>query len=178
LIGQLLAFTTTIETLDLSFNWLGNQEVNDICIGLRKNTCLKELNLFGCHRIDHDGMETILHCVRHHNTSLHKINIQTFDEEGKCIVDEINYWLKLNQAGRYLIKESSPSSSSTSLMKNEYQRVHSQHISSSNRNSSGVPSGLWPLVLVKTNQDPDSIFYLVREGLSPRILQQQQQKRL
>jgi hypothetical protein len=184
LIGQLLASTTSnIQTLDLSFNWLGNQEVDDICIGLRNNTSLKELNLYGCHRINHDGMKTLLHCVQHYNTSIHTINLQTFDDEGKRLVNEINYWLKLNKAGRYLIKEEDSflPSSSLSSSENEYQQQDQGQRSNSNSNSNsnrnrGVPSGLWPLALAKTNQDPDSIFYLVREGLSPRILQQRQQQ--
>ena len=187
LIGQLLASTTTsIQTLDLSFNWLGNQEVDDICMGLRNNKSLKVLNLFGCHRINHDGMKTLLHCVQHYNTSIHTINLQTFDDEGKHLVNEINYWLKLNKAGRYLIKEedsflpsSSSSSSSLSSSENEHQeQVQRSCISSTNSNrKKGVPSGLWPLALAKTNQDPDSIFYLVREGISPRVFQQQQRHR-
>jgi Ran GTPase-activating protein (RanGAP) involved in mRNA processing and transport len=188
LIGQLLASTTTImQTLDLSFNWLGNQEVDDICMGLRNNTSLKELNLFGCHRINHDGMKTLLHCVQHYNTSIHTINLQTFDDEGKRLVNEINYWLKLNKAGRYLIKEEDsflPSSSSLSLSLSSSENEHQQQEQgqrscyssiNSNRNR-GVPSGLWSLALAKTNQDPDSIFYLVREGLSPRVFQQQRHR--
>mmetsp|Transcript_17792 Transcript_17792/g.49294 ORF Transcript_17792/g.49294 Transcript_17792/m.49294 type:complete len:157 (+) Transcript_17792:483-953(+) len=37
------------------------------------------------------------------------------------------------------------------------------------RHRERVPMGLWPTVLEKSNARPDSIFYLVREALSPRI---------
>merc|ERR1712157_549391 len=96
---------------DLGYNWLGNQEIQDICTGLRKNTTLRELNLYGCHRISHKGMKTILRCLQLHNTSLHKICLQAFDEEGQQLIEEIDYWLKLNRAGRFLIKLCLPPSS-------------------------------------------------------------------
>ncbi|KAL3909476.1 MAG: hypothetical protein SGILL_008072 [Bacillariaceae sp.] len=139
LIGQLLAFSTTqLQSLDLGYNWLGDEEVEDICQGLRKNTSLRELNLFGCQRISHEGFRTLLDCIKNHNTSLHKVQLQAFDEEGRQLVREINYWLNLNKAGRYLMKSTVP-----------------------------VSEGLWPLVLSKSSKDADSLFYLIREAIGP-----------
>jgi hypothetical protein len=138
MIGQLLACTTNLETLDLAFNWLGDEEVNDICMGLCKNKSLRELDLFGCQRISNYGLRTILECVRHHNTTLHKIRLQPFDDEGEKLVRDIDHWLGLNMAGRYLIQL-----------------------------ADSVPESLWPSVLVKSNHTPDSLFYLIREGISP-----------
>jgi Leucine Rich repeat len=139
-VGQLLTRTTTLRSLDLSFNWLGNLEVHDICQGLQRNTSLRELNLYGCQRISHEGMEAILDCLQRHNSSIESIQIQAFDDKGKQLVLEINHWLSLNKAGRYLLKSLRPQ-----------------------------PSGLWPLVLERSNDKPDSLFYLLRQG-SPRIL--------
>lgn len=141
-IGQLLASTKTVRSLDLSFNWLGNQEVEEICHGLRKNTSLRQLNLFGCQRVSHEGMAAILDCLQRDNTAVESIQIQAFDEEGERLVMEINHWLSLNKAGRYLLNRPHPE-----------------------------PSGLWPLVLEKSNDKLDSLFYLIRQG-SPRILNQ------
>jgi hypothetical protein len=141
-VGQLLAFTTTLRTLDLSYNWLGNQEVIDICQGLRKNTSLLELNLYGCQRVSHEGMAALLDCVQHHNTFIQAIHIQTFDEEGMRLVQDINYWLGLNKAGRSLLKS-----------------LHTE------------PLGIWPTVLAGPNTTPDALFYLIRQG-SSRILPQ------
>jgi hypothetical protein len=137
MIGHLLACTTHLETLDLAFNWLGDKEVKDICKGLCKNKSLRELDLFGCQRISNDGLKTILECVKHHNTSLHKIRLQPFDKEGKKLIRDIDYWLGLNMAGRYLIQLADP-----------------------------VPEGLWPSTLAKSNRAPDALFYLVREAIS------------
>jgi hypothetical protein len=141
-VGQLLAFTTNLRSLDLSFNWLGNQEVVDICQGLRKNTSLHELNLYGCQRISHEGMAAMLDCLQHHNATMKTIHIQAFDDEGNRLVREINHWLSLNKAGRYLLKS-----------------LHSE------------PLGLWPHVLAGSNNSPDSLFYLIRQG-SSRIIPQ------
>jgi len=166
MIGELLAGNAALEVLDLGFNWLGNQEVEDICIGLCKNTSLRELNLYGCHRISHTGMNIILRCLQKHNTSLHKIGLQAFDEEGKQLIEEINYWLKLNKAGRYLIKsymESSSVSSEQGNQTNDPPLCHNSH-------REPAPMGLWPHALVKSNKDPDSIFHLVREGFGARIM--------
>jgi len=157
-IGDLLASNSTLEVLDLGFNLLGNQEVEDICIGLRENTSLRELNLHGCHRISHTGMKTILRCLQKHNTSIHKIGLQAFDEEGKQLIEEINYWLKLNKAGRYLIR-----ASTSSEQGNNTQPYHNSH-------GETAPIGILPRALMKSNKDPDSIFHLLREGLGARII--------
>jgi hypothetical protein len=140
-IGQLLAFTTNLETLNLAYNWLGDQEVEDICQGLRKNTSLRELNLFGCQRISNEGLKMILECLKYHNTSLQTVQLQSFNDEGKRLIQEIGYWLSLNKAGRYIIKSQDP-----------------------------IAAGLWPYVLEKSNRQPDALFYLIREG-SPNIFQ-------
>ena len=152
-VGDFLGSNAKLELLDLGYNWLGNEEVQEICRGLSKNTSLRELNLFGCHRISHKGMKAILQCLKKHNTTLHKIGLQTFDAEGERLMEEINHWLKLNRAGRYLIKSAlvSPSAST---------EPH------------GVPTGLWSHVLHKSNSDPESMFHLLREGFGSRILNQ------
>jgi hypothetical protein len=171
-IGELLAVNSTLESLDLGFNWLGNEEVEDICnIGLCKNTSLRELNLYGNHRISHKGMRLILRCLQEHNTSLHKIGLQAFDEEGKQLIEEINYWLKLNKAGRYLIKSclASPSLLVVSMEQGNQSDDQQPPCHKSDRESV-VPIGLWPRVLEKSNKDPDSIFHLVREGFGGRII--------
>ena len=157
-IGDMLAVNSTLETLDLSFNWLGNEEVQDIFFGLRKNTSLREINLYGCHRISHTGMKVILRCLQNHNTSLHKVGLQAFDEKGRRLIEKINYWLKLNRAGRYLIKSNSALLSTSSKQDNKTNETEP------------VPISLWPRVLMKSNKDPDSIFHLVREGFGQKII--------
>lgn len=162
-IGELLAMNSTLEVLDLGFNWLGNQEIQDICMGLAKNTNLRELNLYGCHRISHKGMKTILQCLQLHNTSVHKIGLQAFDEEGQRIIEEINYWLKLNRGGRFLIKLSLPASSK------EGNQSFSHH-PFQNGHRDAATLGIWPHALEKSNNEPDSLFHLIREGFGARIL--------
>eukprot|EP00531_Pseudo-nitzschia_arenysensis_P010308 CAMPEP_0116156166 /NCGR_PEP_ID=MMETSP0329-20121206/22690_1 /TAXON_ID=697910 /ORGANISM="Pseudo-nitzschia arenysensis, Strain B593" /LENGTH=428 /DNA_ID=CAMNT_0003653237 /DNA_START=133 /DNA_END=1419 /DNA_ORIENTATION=- len=149
LIGELLASNPTLEVLDLGYNWLGNKEVKDIFAGLSRNTRLRELNLYGCHRISHSGMKVILECLQKHNTSLHKIGLQAFDEEGERLIAEINHLLKLNKAGRYLIKSS---------------------LESPSQQRAAVPMGLWSHVLQKSNTDADSMFHLLREGFGTGII--------
>jgi len=162
-IGELLAVNSTLEVLDLGFNWLGNQEIEDICTGLAKNTNLRELNLYGCHRISHKGMKTILRCLQLHNTSLHKIGLQAFDEEGQRLIEEINYWLKLNRGGRFLIKLSLPTSTK------KVNQSSSQH-TFQNGHRDAATLGIWPHALEKSNNEPDSLFHLMREGFGARIL--------
>lgn len=148
MIGELFASNSTVEKLDLGYNWLGNKEVKDIMDGLSRNTTLRELNLYGCHRISHAGMRTILECLQKHNTSLHKIGLEAFDEEGERLISKINHWLKLNRAGRYLIKSSLESKG----------------------NRASVPVGLWSHALQKSNKDPDSMFHLLQQGFGTRII--------
>mmetsp|Transcript_6131 Transcript_6131/g.11332 ORF Transcript_6131/g.11332 Transcript_6131/m.11332 type:complete len:384 (-) Transcript_6131:243-1394(-) len=142
MIGGFLESSNNLKILDLGFNWLGDQEVEEICKGLRSNTSLEELNLFGCRRISNRGLRTILDCVKHHNTSLHKVHVKAFDEEGERLVREIDHWVSLNKAGRYLMKSQDP-----------------------------VPVGLWQLVLEKSSRQPGSLFFLIREA-SPKMLHQ------
>jgi Ran GTPase-activating protein (RanGAP) involved in mRNA processing and transport len=148
--------------LDLGFNWLGDEEVQDICEGLCKNTALRELNLYGCHRISNKGLKTILRCLKQHNTSLHKIGLQAFDEEGKRIIEEISYWVKLNRAGRYLIKSCLAPSAISSEQDN--QSNDQQLFVQSGDSVAPAPMALWPRALEKSNKDPDPIYHLVREG--------------
>jgi len=161
IIGRLLASNSTLTTLDLGYNWFADRDVQEMCQGLAQNTnntSLRKLNLFGCHRITHVGMNAILHCLKDHNTSLQIVCLEAITEEEKRIEKQINYWLDLNKAGRCLIKSKSTSTSSSTT--------------TSTTTSSGrerVPMGLWPLALEKSKMHPDSVFYLVREGLSPRI---------
>jgi hypothetical protein len=162
MIGELLAVNSTLEVLDLGFNWLGDEEVQDICEGLCKNTALRELNLYGCHRISNKGLKTILRCLKQHNTSLHKIGLQAFDEEGKRIIEEISYWVKLNRAGRYLIKSCLAPSAISSEQDN--QSNDQQLFVQSGDSVAPAPMALWPRALEKSNKDPDPIYHLVREG--------------
>lgn len=156
LIGQLLAMSSNLEHLDLGFNWLGNQEVLDICQGLLKNTSLRELNIYGCQRITKMGLMALLTCLQEDNMSLHQVKVQSLDEESDRLVESINHWTSLNKAGRYLIHHLPCSSSSSSPSDQE----------------GTVPSGLWPLVMEKSKDQPDALYYFLRQG-SPRILSSQ-----
>jgi Leucine Rich repeat len=152
LIGQLLAMSTSLESIDLQFNWLGDQDVKHICQGLCKNTSLRELNLHGCSRVTKSGLQTLMTCLERHNTSLHTVTAQAFDDESDKIVDRINYWTSLNKFGRYLI-----------------HRLPSLSSSSSGEQDGTVPPGLWPHVLEKSKDQPNILNYLLRHG-SPKIL--------
>eukprot|EP00536_Pseudo-nitzschia_multiseries_P015144 jgi/Psemu1/41432/gm1.41432_g len=195
LFGQLLALDTTLETLDLSYNWFGDEEISDLCRGLRTNTTLRTLNLYGCNRITSRGMEALLQCVVEHNTSLHEIRLQVhaLDEEGTAVVAKLEYWLGLNRAGRCLVKESMPAYAYASSKTSSKASASMPTTSSPPKPSKGtatddtdastnsedrrsrsdqqerkrerVPMGLWSRVLEKSKTHPDSIFYLVREGL-------------
>lgn len=168
-IGDLLASNKTLEVLDLGFNWLGDQGVEDIFTGLDKNTTLRDLNLCGCHRISNKGLKAILRCLQLHNTSLHTIGLQAFDEEGERIIEEIKYWLKLNKAGRFLIKSSLPGSSMSLEQDHQCNSSSGAH-PSLNGLRRGAPIALWSHALEKSNNDPDSIFHLIREGFGAKIL--------
>ena len=159
IIGRLLASNSTLTTLDLGYNWFADRDVQDICQGLTRNTnntSLRKLNLFGCHRITHVGMNAILGCLKDHNTSLQTVSLEAITEEEKRIEEQIKYWLDLNKAGRCLIKSTTSATTMSTT-------------SSASSGQERVPMGLWPLALEKSKMHPDSIFYLVREGLSPKI---------
>jgi hypothetical protein len=136
----LLLDSAHLESLDLGFNWMGDGDVQQICQALKQNKSLRELNLFGCQRISDVGIHAMLQCLQQYNTSLRTIQVQAFDGRAARIMDQIHYWLALNRSGRCLLKE-----------------------------DDDVPSGLWPLVFQKSNGQPDSLYYLLRQG-GPRIL--------
>ena len=148
LIGQLLALSSSLQSVDLQYNWLGDQDIQHICQGLRKNTSLRELNFYGCQRVTKSGMETLLKCLELHNTSLHSIKVQALDKESEKLVSRIAYWTDLNKAGRYLV------------------------------HSSSVVSGIWPLALERSSKDqeqPNALYHLLRHG-SPKILHDRRKK--
>lgn len=126
---------SSLKCLDLSFNWIGDNEVRQLCDGLANNNSLRELNIFGCQRISNKGLDLLLGCIRDYNKSLWKIQVSAWNSKASMLVDHINTFLKLNKAGRYLIKE-----------------------------ENNVPQSLWPLVLEKSNTQPDSIYYFLRTG--------------
>jgi hypothetical protein len=141
MMAQLLESTSNLETLDLSFNWIGNEGVAQICKGLRKNSSLRELNLFGCQRISDVGLASILECVESHNTTLWSVSVQAYDCRANRLKKQIDHWLTLNRSGRCLL----------------------QHYDN-------VPSGLWPLVFEKSKDQPEALYYLLQQGVGPRIL--------
>jgi Ran GTPase-activating protein (RanGAP) involved in mRNA processing and transport len=168
LIGQLLALSTSLESVDVQFNWLGDQDVVDICQGLRKNKSVRELSLYGCQRITKAGVTTIMKCLEEHNTSLHDVKVQALDDESDTLVQRISYWTDLNKAGRYLIQSSPDTLSKTkSMMTSQFSASSTgRQIDSTD---STIPSGLWPLALEKSKDQPNALYYLLRHG-SPKIL--------
>eukprot|EP00980_Cylindrotheca_fusiformis_P024894 scaffold12678_cov116-Cylindrotheca_fusiformis.AAC.1 len=134
MIGKLLIFTE-LESLDMSFNWIGDEEVSQVAKALERNTSLRELNVFGCQRITSYGLWLLLACIRDYNTSLRELHAPEWNGRASKVKRQINYWLKLNRTGRYLLKE-----------------------------KDGVAPGLWTLALEKAKFQPDSLFHFLRQG--------------
>jgi hypothetical protein len=141
MIEELLIFGG-LECLDLSFNWIGDDEIKQICRGLASKKCnsplLRNINVFGCQRISDKGLSSILECIQHYNTSLWSIQVPEWNYKGSQIKEQINYGLKLNKAGRYLLQQNC----------RDNLPLH----------------GLWPLVFQKINLQPESLYHFLRQG--------------
>jgi len=135
-IRELLTTTTSLRSLDLSFNWIGNPEVENLCVGLRENSSVHRLNFFGCQRIDHAGVGSLLRCVQESNASLHHIQVQIFGgEEANRLHSELLHLLALNRAGRSLL-----------------------------RSEVAAQSPLWPFVLAKSSVEPTTLYHILQQG--------------
>jgi hypothetical protein len=130
-----LSGLTGLEGLDMSFNWIGNDEISRIVNGLNENTSLRHLNVFGCQRITDDGLSLLLECISGSNASLWELQAPEWNDRASKLKRQISYWLKLNKAGRCLLKK-----------------------------QDCVAPGLWPLALEKVNSQPDSLFHFLRHG--------------
>lgn len=125
----------SLEVLDVSFNWIGDEEVKKISNGLAKNKSLRELNIFGCQRISDDSLHSLFECLRDCNKSLWKIQAPEWNTRASSLMNQIKILLKLNKAGRYLLQE-----------------------------QASVPLSLWPHALEKSNQQPENLYYFLRHG--------------
>jgi hypothetical protein len=94
-----------IRVLDLSFNWIDDSVVRQIGHALctNKNSCLQELNLFGCQRLSMLGSQALLHCLEFRNTSLQHVHIHAYCSEMLRLRERMEDWLLLNRHGRYLL---------------------------------------------------------------------------
>jgi hypothetical protein len=134
-IRELLETTTSLNSLDISFNWIGNSDVERLCDGLRTNTSLHRLNMFGCQRITQGGLSALSKCLEDHNASLHHIHLQTFDTASVRLHSQLLHWLSLNRAGRFLL-----------------------------RSENAAQSPLWPLLLAKSSVEPTTLYHILQQG--------------
>jgi hypothetical protein len=104
-VSNFLRHNRHLETLDLSYNWIGDAELSQICQSLQTNTSLRELNVFGCQRISAEGLKVLLACLTRYNTSLTNVKVHVFDSQATEVRTEIDHLLSLNRAGRGLLKE-------------------------------------------------------------------------
>lgn len=125
-----------LESLDISFNLLGDSEVLQIASGLSRNTKLQELDIRGCQRVTERGLLSLLSCVSSRNTSLRHLHIPKRCQGQSKICEKIQCWLRVNKAGRRILQE---------------QDV--------------VERSLWALVLQKASPDPDCLYYFLRNGI-------------
>lgn len=145
---ELLETTNSLRSLNISFNWIGDKDVEKLCDGLRINNSLHRLNMLGCHRITLDGLSTLEKCLEDHNTSLHYIHLQTTFENATTSNththnnshhpqhSQILHWLSLNRAGRCLL-----------------------------RSETAAQNPLWPLLLAKkSNNEPTTLYHILQQG--------------
>jgi hypothetical protein len=134
-IRELLETTTSLNSLDISFNWIGDGDIERICDGLRTNTSLNRLNILGCQRITQGGLSSLSKCLEDHNASLHHIHFQTFATAGTRLSSQLRHWLSLNRAGRSLL-----------------------------RSENAEQSPLWPLLLAKSSVEPTTLYHILQQG--------------
>jgi len=132
-LAELLQTNTHLTAVDLSHNWIGDDDIDQLCNSLRTNSSLRRLSLTGCHRITDRGITHLVECLREYNTSLHHIHIQTGSKSDAMLHLKLQHWLGQNRCGRSLLKC-----------------------------EDSIRSPLWPLVFQKNNTDPNVLFDMLR----------------
>ena len=152
-LGLAMRSNRSLESLDLSFNMLYDDDISNLVAALSKNTTLKVLNLMSnqlttkgistiaeylsrwkglqklivaCNRFGEEGARSLLEGLQE-NTELTHLGMP----RGFAVSEDIQHLLALNQGGRKLL-------------------LHKEH----------VPSGLWPLVLARVNEKNQPISLL------------------
>jgi Leucine Rich repeat len=126
---------THLARLDLSYNWIGDEDVNRLCQGLRMNESLRRLSIMGCHRITNRGVSLLICCLRDKNTSLQQIEVRTCDNSNDELQADLHHLLCLNRAGRGFL-----------------------------RSEDSARSPLWPLIFAKSNAEFTALFHMLRDG--------------
>mmetsp|Transcript_44489 Transcript_44489/g.107181 ORF Transcript_44489/g.107181 Transcript_44489/m.107181 type:complete len:321 (+) Transcript_44489:406-1368(+) len=125
-----------LDSFDISFNLIGDSEIQQISRGLSWNTKLRELDLRGCQRITDNGLRSLLSCISGRNTSLWHLHIPKSCQGRSNLSGQILYWLRVNKAGRRLLQE-----------------------------QDFVDRSLWALVLQKGSPDPAIVYHFLRNGI-------------
>ncbi|CAJ1961921.1 unnamed protein product [Cylindrotheca closterium] len=125
-----------LDSLDISFNLIGDSEVQQISRGLSWNTKLRELDLRGCQRITDCGLRHLLSCISGRNTSLWHLHIPKSCQGQSALSGQIQYWIRVNKAGRRLLQE-----------------------------QDSVDRNLWALVLWNASPDPAVLYHFLRNGI-------------
>jgi hypothetical protein len=153
MLGLAMRSNCSLESLDLSFNMLYDDDMPNLVVALTKNTTLKLLNLMSnqlttkgistiakylsrwkglqklivaCNRFGEEGARSLLDGLQE-NTELTHLGMP----RGFSVSEDISHLLSLNQGGRKLL----------------LQKEH-------------VPLGLWPLVLARVNEKNQCISLL------------------
>lgn len=125
-----------LDSLDISFNLIGDHEVQQIARGLSLDTRLRELDLRGCQRITDHGLRSLLSCISGRNTTLWHLHIPKSCQGQSNLNGQIQYWLRVNKAGRRLLQE-----------------------------QDSVDRSLWASVLQKASPDPAILYHFLRNGI-------------
>ena len=125
-----------LESLDISFNLIGDNECALIARGLSWNSSLRELDIRGCQRITDCGLRYLLSCISDRNTSLWYLHVPKSCQGQSDVCVQILHWLRVNKTGRRLLQE--------------------QEI---------IDRSLWATILAKASSDPSCIYHFVRNGI-------------
>lgn len=134
-LSELLQRNTHLTKLDLNYNWIGDEDIGMLCIGLRENKCLQMLSINGCQRVTNRGISLLVECLKDHNTTLQHVHVRTGNGTSEGLQTQLQQWLVLNRAGRRFI-----------------------------RCQGSTQSPLWSLIFHKNNTDPTVIFTMLKNG--------------
>jgi len=96
-----------LERLDLSCNdRIYDTGLRTVVEALKCNSCLRELNVFGCDGITTVGASLLLQCLQEHNMVLQLVRLPS-SLLGSPVGEELEYYLALNRAGRRLLRDHS-----------------------------------------------------------------------
>ena len=95
-LAELLLATAALVSLKIGGNSIGREGTELIIDALRHNRSVEKL------AIDDDSVDSLLHLLKHHNSTLNDVSVSTVDGL-RVSLPQVKFWLDVNRCGRRML---------------------------------------------------------------------------